>query len=156
MDRLPDAGRILDYGAGLGLGTDAMRRAAGIQVDSYEPFPERWRGSEPPTFTASSEISGSYDGVVNLNVLNVLEPQLREQVARDIMQKLAPGGVAVIGTRKFKGDVDQAKGAEPAGEPGAVWIKRGQERVYQKGFDGNELVSFLQSIAPAGFTVERG
>lgn len=156
MDRLPDASRILDYGAGLGLGTDAMRRAAGIQVDSYEPFPERWRGSEPPTFTASSEISGSYDGIVNLNVLNVLEPRLRDQVARDIMQKLAPGGIAVIGTRKFKGDVDQAKGAEPAGELGAVWVKRGQERVYQKGFDGNELVNYLQSIAPAGFIVERG
>ena len=153
---MPTASRILDYGAGLGLGTDAMRQASSAQVDSYEPFPQRWRGSQPPTFTASNEISGRYEGVVSLNVLNVLEPSIRDQVARDIMQKLAPGGVAVIGTRKFKGDVDQAKGAEPAAERGAVWIRRGQDRVYQKGFDGNELVDYLQGLAPAGYTVERG
>jgi len=152
----PDLTSVLDYGAGLGLGSDAMRDETEAQVDSYEPFPERWKGETPPTYTDSADINQTYDAVVSLNVLNVLEPELRAQVAQDIISKLAPNGVAVIGTRKFKGDVAQAKNAEQGQEQGSLWIIRNGQRVYQKGFDGNELVEYLQTLVPEGYTVERG
>ncbi len=158
----PDAKRVLDYGAGLGLGSDAMRGVFGEQanVDSYEPFPERWSGSQPVTYTSNEDISGKYDAIVNLNVLNVLEPQIRDQVAKDIMDRLAPGGVAVIGTRKWSGDVASAKNFEKAGEDKAIYVLRksgGQTvRVYQKGFDGKELADYLSRLGGDEFEVTQG
>lgn len=153
---IPNAKNILDYGAGRGLGSDAMRQESGIRVDSYEPIPTNWQSEMPLTFKVTDQISEKYDGVVNLNVLNVLEPKLREEVVIDIIDKIAPGGVAVIGVRKFKGDVDTAKNSTPAQEEKAIWVKKPSGPTYQKGFDGNELVDYLKGIVPPGYTVERG
>ena len=39
-------GEVLDYGAGLGLGTDAMSKVLGTEVDSFEVNPGRWKGKK--------------------------------------------------------------------------------------------------------------
>ena len=152
----PKGKTVLDYGAGLGLGTDAMRSTSKLEVTSYEPFPERWKGDSPVDYTDSSLITEQYDSVVNLNVLNVLEPELRSVVAKDLMSKVKAGGIAIIGTRGWKGDIDATKKFKPTDEPQAIWVKKSSGDVYQKGFDGDELKDYIADLAPEGFRVERG
>jgi hypothetical protein len=146
--------RVLDYGAGLGLGSDAMSER-GLDVSSFEPNPQRWSGKTPVTFTDSDQITGQYDGVVSLNVLNVLEPELRDEVTADILARVAPGGSALIGARRWEGDVGATKNAEVTGEPDAIWVNKSGVRVYQKGFSGNELVDYVTRMAGEGWTVRR-
>ena len=152
----PNGKTVLDYGAGLGLGTDAMRETSKMKVTSYEPFPERWKGDKPVDYTDSAKINTKFDTVVNLNVLNVLEPELRAVVAKDLMSKVKEGGVAIVGTRGWKGDVNAAKKATAATEDKALWIHKSSGDVYQKGFDGNELKDYMAELAPEGYRVERG
>jgi hypothetical protein len=90
-----------------------------------------------------------------MNVLNVLEPKLRDEVLKDIISKVKPGGVAVIGTRKWKGDISTNKRTTPAGEDKAVWVHKKDGDSYQKGFDGNELKEYVERIAGPGYTVEK-
>mgnify|MGYP003665121030 CR=1 FL=1 len=146
---------VLDYGAGLGLGSDELRKT-GANVESLELDTSRWVSDTPVTYTDSSAINKMYDKVVSLNVLNVLEPSLRNQVVDDIVSKISPKGKAVIGVRAFKGDIATAKSGRNAEEEGAKWIKDkdGVER-YQKGFDGNELITYIQSRLPDGYKVEK-
>lgn len=143
-------GDVLDYGAGLGLGTDAMSNTLGRKVDSYEPNPERWQGKEEATYTASDQIGKKYDGVVSLNVLNVVPKDIRDAIVADIFDKLNVGGKAVISTRKWSGDVNGAKNAIPGTEEKSLIITRRQDgrdvEVFQKGFDGNELVDYVQGL----------
>jgi len=143
-------GDVLDYGAGLGLGTDAMSNTLGRKVDSYEPNPERWQGKEEATYTASDQIGKKYDGIVSLNVLNVVPKDIRDAIVADIFDKLNVGGKAVISTRKWSGDVNGAKNAVPGAENKSLMITRRQDgknvEVFQKGFDGNELVDYVQSV----------
>lgn len=159
---LSEKSKVLDYGSGLGKGTEAMEAVLGPDghtVDSYEPAPDRAKSS--PTFTNSAQIKpGTYNAIVSHNVLNVLEPDLRNRVMKHILSSLAVGGHAIIGVRKFKGDVDQAKNATPGDEKGSLNItkkmKGGKTQVvYQKGFDGDELKSYVQSIAGGNYKVER-
>jgi hypothetical protein len=68
----------------------------------------------------------------------------------DIFDKLNNGGKAVISTRKWSGDVNGAKNAVPGAEDKSLIITRRQDgknvEVFQKGFDGNELVDYVQSL----------
>lgn len=143
-------GEVLDYGAGLGLGTDAMSQVLGTEVDSYELNPERWKGKTPVTYTKASDINKQYDAIVSLNVLNVVPKDVRDFIVEDIYENLKPGGVAVISSRGFKGDIANAKNFEKGPEDKSYIIKRkkGGEvvDVYQKGFDGNELVEYVQDL----------
>lgn len=149
-DKSPNI-RVLDYGAGLGLGSDAMREEI-ANVDSFEVNPERWKGSQPPTFTDSSQIAEKYDGIVNLNVLNVVPKNIRDAIVDHIGSLLNDGGRAIIGVRKWSGDVDRASG-EAGAEPKSIVIKKKQGDTFQKGFDGNELVDYLKERLGDGFLV---
>lgn len=144
---------VLDYGAGLGLSPGVMQPILGsrVRIDTYEPNPSRAKVA--PTFTSSSSVRGPYDVVICLNVLNVLEPALRQRVLSHILKLVAPGGCAIIGTRAWTGDVNMAKSFTPAEEPHAIWIARGGTPVYQKGFDRSELRSYVQDHAGTQFTV---
>lgn len=154
---IPLDGIVLDYGSGLGLGTEQLREVFGpnVTVESYEPNPRR--SKVPPTFASSDEINKEYDGIVCLNVLNVLEPDLRDEVVEHILTLLDNKGSAVIGVRKWTGDVSLAKHSTPVkGEDHAVWIKKsGGSKVYQRGFDGDELLSYISMMAPSQFVVRR-
>ena len=143
-------GDILDYGAGLGLGTDAMSETLGRTVESLEVNPERWKGKKPVNYTDSEQIKKKFDGIVSLNVLNVVPRDVRDFIVEDIFDKLKVGGKAAISSRGFKGDIDGAKNFELGPEEKSYIIKRkkGGETidVYQKGFDGNELVDYIQEL----------
>ena len=144
--------RVLDYGAGLGLGTDAMSDVLGTRVQSLEINPERWQGAAPVDYTSSEQIQTTFDNIVSLNVVNVVPKEIRDFIVQDIYQKLAPGGTAYISSRKFKGDIDGAKNFELGPEDKSYIIKRREGGeiidVYQKGYDGNELVDYVKSILP--------
>lgn len=157
MKQHPTANSVLDYGAGLGLGTDAMRAemAPGAVVHSLEVNPERWRGSEPPTYTDDSQINRQYDLITNTNVLNVLPKAIRDDVVRNIGETLAPGGKALITTRGWSGDVGATRGGAPGEEPRSIMVMRGNQPVFQKGFDQAELHDYISDLLGNGFTVAR-
>jgi hypothetical protein len=136
-------GDVLDYGAGLGLGTDAIANTLGRNIDSYEPNPQRWQGKQQPTFTGSDQINKKYDGVVLLNVVNAVPKDIRDAIVLDVFDKLNDGGKAVISSRKWKNDIEPTKGGKKGPESKSYEISNG---AYQKGFDGNELVEYLQDI----------
>jgi hypothetical protein len=149
---------ILDYGAGLGLGSDAMSDIV-PNVESFEPNPERWKGKKQPAFTSSADINKTYDAVVSLNVLNVVPKDIRDAIVKDIYNKLNEGGSAIISSRGWTGDINLAKNAEKGPEPKSAIIKRkeagGITDVYQKGFDGNELVEYVSDLLGDNVTVKK-
>jgi hypothetical protein len=143
---------ILDYGSGLGFGTQLMREE-GRDVESYEPNPDRAiAAGNVPTYSDSTKVTKKYDLVMNLNVLNVLEPKLRDVVLADIISKIDDGGAAVIGTRGWTGDIATAKNVDMAVEDKAVWVNKKDKKVYQKGWDGNELLDYITARLPIGYT----
>jgi hypothetical protein len=137
-------GNVLDYGAGLGVGSDAMSKVLGTDVDSLEPNTEKWQGKNKPAYTDSSQINKKYDGVVSLNVLNVVEKDVRDQIVNDIYNSLNDGGTAIISTRGWSGDVNAAKDVTPGKEEKSIYVK--STNAFQKGFDGNELVDYIKDV----------
>lgn len=142
-----NAQQILDFGAGLGKGTKALQEITEKTVESYEPFPKGYT----PDYKTFSQIKNKYDIVVCLNVLNVLPPDIRRIAVKQIYKVLKSGGIAFIVTRSWSGDVNQAKGAEPAPDEAKALIIKGTG-AYQKGFDGNELVEYINSVIPGSVT----
>lgn len=135
------SGKVIDYGAGRGHGAQA------IKADSFEPYPQGWS----PTYTNPSDIpDSSYSGLVNLNVLNVLPPDVREQVVREMGRVLEPQGVGIISTRGR--DVMSAKGV-PGPEPMSLVIGEGDRARYQKGFTPQELRDFVSNTLGPRFEV---
>lgn len=149
-DKIPHDAKVLNYGAGLDHTSEGIKEGLGEgkhTVHDYEPFPERRKAK--PTYTDSSEIPNNhYHAVVCHNVLNVVQPHIRHAITKHIFDTMKEGGVAHIGTRKYKGDIDQAKNASPASdEDKALWIHKKGGDVYQKGFDGDELKQYVESQA---------
>jgi SAM-dependent methyltransferase len=143
-DLLPGTPRLLDYGAGRGLGS------ALLGCDSLEPHPP---ATFTPTFTSKDQIeAGSYDAVVCLHVLNVVPPEVRREIVLDIARVLRPGGAAVIVTRGR--DVLTVKNAVPGPEPMSRILGEGDAAWYQKGFTQGELLSFIEEVLDETFTVE--
>ena len=152
-----EAKTVLDYGAGLGLGTDDMRsNNPDLNIDCYEPNPERWAGKQPPTYTNNTQINKDYDLILNTNVLNVVEKPIRDLIVKDIADHLTMGGKALITTRGWSNDVNAAKNFKPADEHHAIWINKGKNGyVFQKGFDGDELKNYIQELLGDEFVVEK-
>lgn len=153
----PEAKTVLDYGAGLGLGTDDMRsNNPDLNIDCYEPNPERWAGKQPPTYTNNTQINKDYDLILNTNVLNVVEKPIRDLIVKDIADHLTMGGKALITTRGWSNDVNAAKNFKPADEHHAIWINKGKNGyVFQKGFDGDELKNYIEELLGDEFVVEK-
>ena len=153
-----DVKSVLDYGAGLGLGSDAMSDVFGFKVNTFEPNAERWKGKNAPDFTNAQDITGSYDRVVSLNVLNVVPKDIRDSIVKDIFSKLNEGGKAYISTRGFKGDINNAKNFRQADEEKAIFVIRKQAgkdiEVFQKGFDGKELANYIKGLLGRDADVE--
>ena len=150
FNKLNVKGRVLDYGAGLGLGTDAMSKILGKPVESYEINPERWRGKKSVTYTKSEDIDGKFDGIVSLNVINVVPKNIRDFIIQDIYNHLRDGGKAIISSRKFEKDIANTKNFELGPEDKSYIVKRPKDgkliNVYQKGFDGNELIDYVKEV----------
>lgn len=139
---LPEGSKVLDYGAGMGKGTDAMRDVLKQHtVHSYEPSPKNWK----PNHISSETLPNDYNAVVSHNVLNVLEPKLRDAVTKDLLSRVKVGGHVVVGARTWKGDVGATKNFTPSdSEKNAIWVKRKNGDVYQKGFEGDELIDHMK------------
>jgi len=168
---------VHDFGSGIGIGT---RQFKNKKVTSHEPFVpdekilkskikfdgELFTGRLPDYRSVDDVIFkegfGSKDGVVNANVLNVIENKLeRDNVVKQIGQLISKKGMAIITTR---GD-EVAKVAEEAIEnnskrvmrygDGYILGKGTTSQTFQKGFGKNELVNYIKSILGNGFKVEK-
>jgi SAM-dependent methyltransferase len=131
-------GKLLDYGAGLGHGSEGG--------DSFEPYPQK---GFTPTYLKPEDVpSNTYTKIVNLNVLNVVPEDVRDYIVSNIGKALKPGGMAIITTRGR--DVLDAKG-ELGREPMSIITSK---NTYQKGFTPSELVNYVSSVLGKDFEVE--
>jgi SAM-dependent methyltransferase len=144
LDALGIEGETLDFGSGKGKGTEA------IGSDDYEPFPAD--GYSPKYSDPSTIPDESYPRIINLNVLNVVPPNVRDEIVQDIARILEPNGVALIGTRgrdevlRTRNKIDMSHI-----EPDAIETSRG---TYQKGFTSQTLQAYVQDLLGDGFLVE--
>lgn len=139
---------VLDYGAGLGLGADAAK-LRGAEVITFEPLPQK---DFSPTFTSPQDIpEEAADKIVNMNVLNVLPPEERDQAVLTIGKALKTGGSAIINVRPTA-DVNAAKNKIKS-EDGWI-VGAGEERTFQKGFSQKELKEYIQETLGGRFIVE--
>lgn len=142
LERAGIEGRAIDYGAGRGHGLRS------IGADTFEPYPQGWT----PTFTKPEDIPDDvYRRLVNLNVLNVLDPEARQSAVLNMGRVVEPGGGGVISTRGR--DVMAARG-EPGPEPMSLIIGEGDNARYQKGFTPRELREYVGDTLGPRFDVE--
>ena len=147
-------GKVIDYGAGLGIGSDILR-AEGLSVDSFEPYPKKWKGKRPPTYTDSAKIpSSSYDSLVSFSVINVVEPDMRKFLFQEVDRILRPNGVALI-TGRSRSDVEKSTTKIPHLEEGGYLVDEGEDQRYQKGFTQAELERYAKEVLGPGFTVQK-
>jgi hypothetical protein len=134
-------GRGIDFGAGLGEGAKVMRGP----VETYEPFAKNWE----PTYSKVEDIpSEAFNRLTNLNVLNVVPREARDEIVENIGRVMEPGGLGVLTTRGK--DVMSAKG-RPGPEPMSIITSRD---TYQKGFTPEELQAYLRHMLGDKFQIE--
>jgi len=135
-------GRAIDFGAGLGEGAKAL----GKNTDTYEPFAKNWN----PTFTKPEDIpSDAYNRLTNLNVLNVVPREARDEIAQHIGRVMEPGGLGILTTRGA--DVMKAQG-RPGPEPMSMITSRD---TYQKGFTKQELEDYMRYMLGDKFDINK-
>lgn len=162
---LPSNSRVISIGSGAVHNADALRTSlgSGHTIHEHEPNPGKRPADRQPEYTKmdGSDIpSNHYHAVVHHNVLNVVTPDVRNNIMATSFRTVKEGGHIVIGTRANKGDVSTIKNFEPAEEAGAKWVKKTRKggevfHSYQKGFDGDELKNYAEDYAKQhGHTVE--
>jgi len=135
-------GQGIDFGAGLGEGAKAL----GKDFHTYEPFAQNWT----PTFRNAADVpSDAYGKLTNLNVLNVVPREVRDEIVKDIGRVMQPGGHGIITTRGK--DVMNAKGLTGP-EPLSIITSRD---TYQKGFTKDELEDYIKYMLGNKFDVNR-
>jgi hypothetical protein len=153
---------VHDFGSGLGLGSKEFTNKI---VTNHEPFVPvekiiKVKGKVPDYKTADDVIFkegfASKDGVVNANVLNVIEdPIERANVVRQISQLISNKGMAVITTRgnEVTKAAQASKNATPFNDG---WIfGKGDKKTFQKGYSQKELEEYIKSILGDKFKVEK-
>jgi len=153
---------VHDFGSGLGLGSKEFTNKI---VTNHEPFVPvekiiKVKGKVPDYKTADDVIFkegfASKDGVVNANVLNVIEdPIERANVVRQISQLISNKGMAVITTRgnEVTKAAQSSKNATPFNDG---WIfGKGDKKTFQKGYSQKELEEYIKSILGDKFKVEK-
>ena len=137
-------GKTLDFGAGLGLGSKQLKNA-----DAFEPFPKK---GFKPKYTQTEQIpSNSYSKIANLNVLNVVPKNVRDEIVSNIGRVLKPKGTAIISTRGDK-EVLATKTGTPGKEHASIILEDGR---YQKGFNQKELKEYIgETLGQENFNIE--
>lgn len=148
--KLKPNSKIISIGAGLDQTRAGLYRGlgekSGHKVHDMEPNPEKRKAA--PEYTSAEEIPhNAYHAAVAHNVLNVVEPHVREHVMHSLFNSVKNGGHIVIGTRKWSGDINTNKNYELGKEPKSMWVKKKNTTSYQKGFDGNELKDYVEDYA---------
>ena len=140
FQKLGATGKPLDFGAGLGEGAKIM------DADTFEPYAKNWN----PTYTNAADIpSDMYGKLTNLNVLNVMPREMRDQTVSDIGRVMDKGGLGILTTRG--NDVMKAQG-RPGPEPTSIITSRD---TYQKGFSPQELEEYLKYILGNKFDINK-
>lgn len=135
-------GQAIDFGAGLGKGAELL----GPGTHTYEPFAQNWN----PTYSNAKDIpSDAYGRLTNLNVLNVVPREARDEIVQNIGRVIEPGGQGIITTRGA--DVMKAQG-RPGPEPTSVITSRD---TYQKGFSKQELEDYLKYMLGQGYDINK-
>ena len=153
---------VHDFGAGTGLGTRQLKNK---KVTSHEPFVSDEKilqsGGKVPTYKSIDDVltiegKASKDGIVNLNVLNVIEnPIERNIIVKNIGELLSDDGIAIITTRG-KEVATQAKNSKNAIPFSDGWLfGTGSSKTFQKGFSQKELQKYIQEILGKLFKVEK-
>ena len=127
---------VLDFGSGKGLGSAILNSV--VPTESFEPFPSL----NEPTYRRYEDIKKVYDGVICLNVLNVLNRHDRDQAVLRIGSKARV--FCIIGVRSWSKSISGIRGCR-GDEPRSVITSAGS---YQKGFTGPELVGYLSELLP--------
>lgn len=136
------AGRGIDVGAGLGEGSKIL----GKNFDTMEPYAKNWK----PTYTSAEQMpSDAYGQLTNLNVLNVMPREARDELVENIGRTMEPGGLGILTTRGA--DVMKAQG-RPGPEEMSMITSRD---TYQKGFTKQELEDYLRYILGEKFDVNK-
>ncbi len=148
-------GDVLDYGAGLGLGSDVMSKILGRDIETLEGNNKKWKSKKPTTYRSSVDINKKFDSIVSLNVLNVVEKATRDAIVFDIFDKLNDNGKAFISTRGWEGDVKKTKNGTPGLEKNSFYVNKKSGLTYQKGFDSDELVDYVQDILGPNAIVQK-
>lgn len=135
-------GRGIDVGAGLGEGSKIL----GKNFDTMEPYAKGWK----PTYTSAEQMpSDAYGQLTNLNVLNVMPREARDELVENIGRTMEPGGLGILTTRGA--DVMKAQG-RPGPEEMSMITSRD---TYQKGFTKQELEDYLRYILGEKFDVNK-
>jgi hypothetical protein len=140
-------GRGLVYGDGRGAASTYL----GSQ--SYEPFPPSGFSPDYTGDRVSGEgdaINKKFNTILNTFVLNVVDPQTRAFIVKDIGNLLQNGGRAVFVTRGA--DVANSKALVSFGPLERIQRSEGK-LTYQKGFTQQELIQYIQETLGEGFTV---
>jgi hypothetical protein len=131
---------VLDYGAGLGKGTETLKSVFKI-VDSFEPYPQK---CFQPNYTNTLALPNDYDAAVCLNVLNVVDKKQREVIIVKLIRSVLAGGRVIIGTRSWKNDIELSKTAILDTENKTATFVDG---VVQTVFDGDDLKNLVREVA---------
>jgi hypothetical protein len=144
LNDLGAEGLGIDYGAGLGKGAKVMSG----EFQTFEPFHQnKWK----PDFVNPKDIpSDAYGRLVNLNVLNVLNPEARAEAVKNMGRVMQPGGTGIVTTRGM--DVMRTKSGHPGPEPTSFVTGKG---TYQKGFMPTELEDYLKYMLGQGYNIDR-
>ncbi|MEK9907204.1 MAG: phage tail tip lysozyme, partial [Gammaproteobacteria bacterium] len=170
---------IHDFGSGLGIGTRQFKNKI---VTSHEPFVptekilrhkpikdkitgELFEGRLPDYKNVDDVLKydgmKSKSGVVNLNVLNVIESKAeRELVVKQIGKLLDDNGVGIITTRgddgvkaALKADGSLKKNVKKFSD-GYILGYGTKKQTFQKGFSQEELEKYVKKILGKNFKVE--
>jgi protein-L-isoaspartate O-methyltransferase len=77
---IDEGDRVLDYGGGLGYGTEALRKI-GHNIDLLEPFSSEKRVVAPDyTDPDGRDVDGTYDKIISSSVLNVVPQDIRTRL----------------------------------------------------------------------------
>ena len=154
--------KVHDFGSGKGVGSKEFKDKI---VTSHEPFVPaediiKAKGKLPNYKTADEVIFNdgikSKDGIVNLNVLNVIErPSERIKVVDQIGKLLSDDGKAIITTRSGNDVVNQAKTSKNAIKYLDGYLFGTKDKTFQKGFSQKELEEFVEKILGKEFKVEK-
>ena len=118
------------------------------EFQTFEPFHQnKWQ----PDFVNPKDIpSDAYGRLVNLNVLNVLNPEARAEAVKNMGRVMQPGGTGIVTTRGM--DVMRTKSGHPGPEPTSFVTGKG---TYQKGFTPTELEDYLKYMLGQGYNIDR-
>lgn len=146
-------GKILDASSGLGLGTAVGREEFKFQVDDVEPFPNV---NYNPLYRRYEDVEGKYNVIISSMVINVVPQDIRNNLIIEMANKLSNKGKIILTTRRSK-EIAAISSRKPINENSAEYFIEGKS-TYQKGFDKNELVSYVEDVFDCidykGFKIE--